>query len=79
MGALGRPVILEKSPAVDAATRPLELWQAKILRDYRTAVRDCERNGDKPPDPPARFVIGDTTSEKAGEILSRSHRGVLGK
>jgi hypothetical protein len=79
LGALGRPVILEKVARRGCCNATAGTVRAKILRDYRTAVRDCERNGDKPPDPPARFVIGDTTSEKAGEILSRSDRGVLGK
>ena len=31
------------------------------------------------PEPPERFTVGNTTSEKLGEILSRSECGVLAK
>jgi hypothetical protein len=75
----------KKSPIIDAATRPIERHQAAIMRDYRAQLSDyraSKKAGDddaEEPEPPERFTVGDTTSEKLGEILSRSERGVLAK
>jgi hypothetical protein len=73
----------KKSPGMGATTRPLEHYQADVMREYHAAMRDYEakvkagdKNTDKP-DPPERYIVGDTTTEKLGEILSRSERGVL--
>src|SRR5262249_55989812 len=73
----------KKSPLIDATTWPLEYYQADVMRDYRAELRDYQakvKAGDKnavEPEPPERFIVGDTTTEKLGEILSRSERGVL--
>jgi hypothetical protein len=81
---VGKPA-WKKTPAVNAATRPNERRQAERVRNYRAALRDYElkkKDGDKDaekPDPPERYVVGDTTSEMLSEILSRSDRGTLGK
>jgi len=75
----------KKTPTIDAATGPIERHQAELMRGYRAAVRDYQakkKDGDEDaeePEPPERFTVGDTTTEKLGEILSRSERGVLAK
>ena len=75
----------KKSPIIDAATRPIERHQAAIMRDYHAQLRDyraskkADDDAAEEPEPPERFTVGDTTSEKLGEILSRSERGVLAK
>jgi len=75
----------KKTPIIDAATRPIERHQASLMRDYRATLRDYrakKKAGDEnaeEPEPPERFTVGDTTTEKLGEILSRSERGVLAK
>jgi hypothetical protein len=79
----------KKSPIIDATTWPLEYYQADVMRDYRAAMRDWKtaNKGKKPderddePESPERYIVGDTTTEKLGEILSRgeSGRGVLAK
>jgi hypothetical protein len=75
----------KKTPTIDAATRPIERHQASLMRGYRAALRDYQakkkeggEDADEP-QPPERFTVGDTTTEKLGEILSRSERGVLAK
>jgi hypothetical protein len=75
----------KKTPIIDATTRPIERHQAALMRDYRAALRHYQAkkkaaDGDaEEPEPPERFTVGDTTTEKLGEILSRSERGVLAK
>ena len=79
---VGRPS-WKKSPIVDATTWPLEYYQADVMRDFRAELRDYQtkvKAGDKNAkecEPPERYIVGDTTSEKLGEILSRNERGVL--
>ena len=78
---VGRPS-WKKTPAMNAATAPVERHQAKIMSTYLTAMREYEKSGDdsaEEPEPPPRFVVGDTTTEKLGDILNRSDRGVLAK
>jgi hypothetical protein len=76
----------KKTPIINEATRPLELYQNVLRCDYETRLRDYEaaKAGNKntdvtKPDLPARYVIFDTTIEKLGEILSRSEHGLLVK
>jgi Protein of unknown function (DUF3987) len=75
----------KKTPCADAATRPLEIHQAELRRDYEAKRRDYERamqakeKGAEEPDPPVRYVVFDTTVEKLGDIIARSDRGLLVK
>jgi hypothetical protein len=75
----------KKTPGIDAATKPVEQYQAEVQRDYRARLRDYKARkeaGDKDakePEPPPRHVVTDTTIEKIAEILSRSPKGVLVK
>jgi hypothetical protein len=48
------------------------------LRDYEAAKKDGEKSVEKP-DPAVRYVAWDTTTEKLGEILSRSEHGFAGQ
>ena len=72
-------VSAKKTPAFRAATRHLEdhqngLWD---IWDKEFAIaKDADPKTKGPPKPP-RFVVGDTTIEPLGEILSRHDRGVL--
>jgi hypothetical protein len=69
-----------KSPMMDAVLWPLRHAQADVQREYQAALRDWKANGEEEedkPDPPERYLVGDTTTEKLGEILSRSERGTL--
>jgi hypothetical protein len=78
-------VTSKKTLIVNTTTKPLERYQAKIMRDYNARLRDYEAAkaaGDKeaqPPEPPVRYVVNDSTIEKLGDILSRSPRGILAK
>ena len=69
-----------KSPIMDSVLWPIRRAQADLQRGYQAALRDWKANGgeeaDKP-EPPERYIVGDTTIEKLGEILSRSDRGTL--
>jgi hypothetical protein len=75
----------KKTPCINAATRPLELHEADLRRDYEARLRDYERakqakdNTVEKLDPPVRYVVFDTTTEKLGEIISRSEHGLLVK
>ncbi len=75
----------KKTPIINDVTRPLERHQNDLRRDYEARLRDYEaakknENDDaKKPDPPVRYVVWDTTTEKLGEILSRSEHGLLVK
>jgi hypothetical protein len=69
-----------KSPVMDAVLWPLRHAQADVQREYQAAIRDWKANGEEEedkPEPPERYLVGDTTTEKLGEILSRSERGTL--
>jgi hypothetical protein len=74
----------KKTPIINDVTRPLERHQNDLRRDYETRSRDYEtakKDGEKieKPEPPVRYVVWDTTTEKLGEILSRSEHGLLVK
>jgi hypothetical protein len=75
----------KKTPCINAATRPLELHEADLRRDYEARLRDYERAKQAKDstveklDPPVRYVLFDTTTEKLGEIISRSEHGLLVK
>jgi hypothetical protein len=70
----------KKTPAIDAATQPLEEHQKEVWQRYKDECRIAAESEDKEKiDPPARFVVYDTTIEKLGEILARSGSGVLVK
>jgi Protein of unknown function (DUF3987) len=75
----------KKTPIINDVMRPLERHQNDLRRDYEARLRDYEaakKDKDKDsekPDPPVRFVVWDTTTEKLGEILSRSEHGLLGQ
>jgi hypothetical protein len=76
---------LKKTPTFNDATRPLERHQNDLRRDYEARLRDYEaakKAGDKTvekPEPPPRYVVWDTTTEKLGEILARDDHGLLVK
>jgi hypothetical protein len=75
----------KKTPIINDVTRPLERHQNDLRRDYEAKLRDYEAakkdkdNSVEKPDPPVRYVVWDTTTEKLGEILSRSDHGLLVK
>jgi hypothetical protein len=77
----------KKTPIINDVTRPLEQHQNNVRLSYEAALRDYEaakkkKVGNKSieePNRPPRFVVWDTTTEKLGEILSRSERGLLVK
>jgi hypothetical protein len=70
----------KKTPAIHAATQPLEEHQKEVWQRYKDECRIAAESEDKEKiDPPARFVVYDTTIEKLGEILARSGSGVLVK
>ena len=80
------PPSSKKTPAIDAVTRPLEIYQNTLRIDYDARMRDYEAAGGKDsdleePEAPERFVMWDTTVEKLGQILSRNkdHEGLLGE
>ena len=70
-----------KSPAFDAAVKPLRRLQTQVLRRY---AEDCELHaakgkstGEKPPPPPARYLTADATLEALAPMLERNPRGLL--
>jgi Protein of unknown function (DUF3987) len=75
----------KKTPIINDVTRPLERHQNDLRRDYEARLRDYEAakkdkdNSVEKPDPPVRYVVWDSTTEKLGEILSRSEHGLLVK
>jgi hypothetical protein len=75
----------KKTPIINDVARPLERHQIALRRSYEIALQAYEaakENGDntvEKPDPPVRYVVWDTTTEKLGEILSRSQHGLLVK
>lgn len=72
----------KKTPAINAATKELENAQGEAYDAWERAVADHKAAGlpdDQEPRRPPRYVVGDTTTEKLGEILSRQERGVLVK
>jgi hypothetical protein len=75
----------KKTPIINDVTRPLERHQTALRRNYAIelqAYETAKQNKDDSvakPDPPVRYVIWDTTTEKLGEILSRNDHGLLVK
>jgi uncharacterized protein DUF3987/Toprim domain-containing protein len=74
----------KKTPVINAATDPLEQYQNELREKYARELDEYEiarANGDdvQKPKPPPRFVIWDTTTEKLGELLANSPRGLLVK
>ena len=76
----------KKTPIINEVTVPLERHQNDLRRSYEARLRDYEaaKKRDKDtdvekPDPPVRYVVWDSTTEKLGEILSRSEHGLLVK
>jgi hypothetical protein len=65
-----------KTPVMRAATAALERYQLEKQKQHRDAVAALPEGEDELP-PPPRYVINDTTVEKAGELLSRCPRGAL--
>ena len=70
-----------KSPAFDAAVKPLRRPQTRALKRY---AEDCELHaakgkstGEKPPPPPARYLTADATLEALAPMLERNPRGLL--
>jgi Protein of unknown function (DUF3987) len=76
---------VKKTPCANAATRPLELHEADVRRDYQARLREYERakqanqKDTQEPAPPVRYVVFDTTVEKLGDIIARSDKGLLVK
>jgi hypothetical protein len=69
-----------KSPIMDAVLLPLRREEADLQRDYKGRLQSWKAQGgeeDDKPDPPVRLMVGDTTTEKLGELMSRSERGML--
>ena len=75
----------KKTPIINAVTGPLEQHQNILWMDYEAALRDYKAAQEagkkkvKKPRLPPRYVVGDSTVEKLGEILSRSEHGLLVK
>jgi uncharacterized protein DUF3987/DNA polymerase family A len=71
-----------KTPAINAATKPLERYQKQRMKEHQAAVKEHKARGDRSedaPPPPVRYVAWDSTVEALGDILSRSPRGILVK
>jgi hypothetical protein len=71
-----------KTPAINAATRPLERYQKQRMKAHQAAVKEHKATGGGPEDAPPpliRYVAWDSTVEALGDILSRSPRGILVK
>ncbi len=74
-----------KTPIITTATKPLVHYETHLRVKYEAELRDYEEaqtdndSGVKPrkPNPPPRFVVWDTTTEKLGELLARSDKGIL--
>jgi hypothetical protein len=77
----------KKTPAINAATKPLEDHQRELQFEYQASLSAYElaramgtdQEKLEKPQPPPRFVVWDTTIEKLGELLARSDRGLLVK
>lgn len=78
------PVSYSKSPPINDATNPLEKYQDFVRQQYQAKLEvyeaDIKANPKaEKPDKPPRHVVWNTTTEKLGEILARSDRGLLVK
>lgn len=70
----------KKTPVITAATHDLEAYQNELRDAHDREVAAHKAAGGKDeeaPKPPPRYVTGDTTIEKLGEILARHDRGTL--
>ena len=81
-GLIGDPSS-KKTPIINAVTSPLrrlEFHARKAyefeLKRWQTLKDDGAEAGERP-DPPTRYTIGDTTTEKVADVLSRQPRGLL--
>jgi hypothetical protein len=81
---------LRKTPIIRTATRPLVAQDSRVQQQYQARLREWEEakeakeeQGERTklpkPQPPKRYVVGDTTVEKLGEILARHPKGILVK
>jgi hypothetical protein len=68
-----------KTPLINAATAPLEDYQAEEQAVYRRELAAADKDERDAVIPPDRLVLWDTTIEKLGELLAHSDRGVLVK
>jgi len=69
-----------KSPIMEAMLRPIRRAEADLQRDYKARLQSWKAqdgNKDEEPEPPVRLLVGDTTTEKLCEIISRADRGML--
>jgi hypothetical protein len=72
----------KKTPAINSATRELEVQQNALREEYEGRKKLHLAAGGDPKDgpaPPPRFVVFDSTVEKLGEMLARYDRGLLVK
>jgi hypothetical protein len=80
----------KKTPIINTALSELEEHQDRRqrrfharMKEYQSALAAHDKKSKEPPptapEKPARFVVVDTTVEKAGEILARSPQGVIVK
>jgi Protein of unknown function (DUF3987) len=70
----------KKTPVIDAAVRPLRSAAQQAMDIYLLQRREWEEKpkDDRGPEPlPTRYILNDTTPEKAAEILATNPRGVL--
>ncbi|MDT4739256.1 DUF3987 domain-containing protein [Bradyrhizobium sp. WYCCWR 12699] len=75
----------KKTPIINDVTRPLERHQNELRKIYENSLQKYEALAKQKdytfekPNPPPRYVVFDTTTEKLGEMLSRSPHGLLVK
>lgn len=70
----------KKTPVMNAATGHLEFRQDQARKAHAHALAEhkaAKSESSSEPDPPARYVAGNTTVEKLAEMLARSDRGML--
>jgi hypothetical protein len=74
-----------KTPIMTTVTRPLvkreEFLRRKFaaeMRHYEIAKADPDiKEKPEKPEPPPRYIVHDTTTEKLGELLARDDKGIL--
>jgi Protein of unknown function (DUF3987) len=78
---VGDPSV-KKTPAINAALKPLEALETHQWQEYEAKLKAHAEAAGKPedaPPPPPPFVLWDATIEALGDMLARSDRGVLVK
>ena len=81
---------MKKTPAINAALRPIEARQNEVidayavrLAEYEAAMKRFDKKSgvEEPTEPakPPRYVVSDITVEKLAEISARKPRGLLVK